>query len=205
MAHDWKCKESSQHSRSQWTMSSFRRKWSPRENQRNGRSGEKWLNHQGGCFCRTQVQPIVHKSVLWQRLYKVEFAKDECFVKDKKSTEIVLSPRRRKNMYVVDWETTKPIVCFIAKTKSNLSWEWHNKLNHLNFKALNKLVRKELVEGLPNMVYSKDRVCEACQKRKQIKSSFKSKSMESSYRPLSLLHVDLFQLIQWTSVRENIL
>ncbi|XP_031108415.1 uncharacterized protein LOC116012881 [Ipomoea triloba] len=82
--------------------------------------------------------------------YKVVFSKDKCQVISKTNHEVVLTAKRRKNMYVVTWETVKPNTCLIAKSKKDLSWEWHQKLNHLNFKAINKLARKELVEGLPN-------------------------------------------------------
>lgn len=95
-------------------------------------------------------------------------------------------------MYVVAWESTKPNVCLVAKNKNDLSWEWHKKLNHLNFKAINKLSREAWVEGLQNMTFNKDKICEAYQKRKQIKSSFKSKVHDTNSRPLSLLHMDLF-------------
>jgi len=35
-------------------------------------------------------------------------------------------------------------------------------------------------------------MCEACQKGKQIKVSFKSKNVVSTERPLEMLHIDLF-------------
>lgn len=66
--------------------------------------------------------------------------------------EIVLSAR------VVDWDTAKSTTFQVARSKENLSWEWNNKLNHLNFKAINKLARKQLVERLPNMVFNNDKV-----------------------------------------------
>ena len=42
------------------------------------------------------------------------------------------------------------------------------------------------------MSYQDDSLCEACQKEKQIKSSFKAKNVVSTSRPLDLLHIDLF-------------
>jgi len=59
-----------------------------------------------------------------------------------------------------------------------------NHLNHLN--------RKQLVEGLPKLKFEKDRICEACQKGKQTKVSFKPKKYISTERPLELLRMDLF-------------
>ena len=124
--------------------------------------------------------------------YLVEFFKDKCNIKKEISKEVLLAGVRKGNCYIVDWSTTKESVCLIANDSSKTSWEWHRKLNHLNFKTINQLARKHLVEGLPNIVFKKNQICDACQKGKQIKSSFKSKSHESTSRPLSLLHMDLF-------------
>lgn len=123
----------------------------------------------------------------------MEFTKNWCFVKDEKSMEVVLFAWRRKNMYVVDYKIAKSTVYLLVRSKEDLSWKWHNKLNHLNFKEINKLVRRQLVEWLPNIVYNKD-------KWKQIKSYFKSKLMESSTRPLSLLHTVIFGLVDLVSL-----
>ena len=38
----------------------------------------------------------------------------------------------------------------------------------------------------------KDKICDACQKGKQLRSSFKSKNIISTTKPLELLHMDLF-------------
>ena len=57
---------------------------------------------------------------------------------------------------------------------------------------LNKLISKDLVIGLPKLKFEKDRLCDACQKGKQVKSSFKSKNVISTSKPLELLHLDLF-------------
>ena len=56
----------------------------------------------------------------------------------------------------------------------------------------NRLNRKQLVEGLPKLKFENDRVCEACQKGKQTKVSFKPKNVVSTKRPLEMFHIDLF-------------
>jgi len=48
------------------------------------------------------------------------------------------------------------------------------------------------VIGLPKLKFEMDHICEACQKGKQVKSSFKIKNVVSSLRPLELPHMDLF-------------
>ena len=60
-------------------------------------------------------------------------------------------------------------------------------MNHLN-----KLISKDLVIGLPKLKFDRDHICEACQKGKQVKSSFKTKNVVSSLTPFELLHMDLF-------------
>ena len=45
---------------------------------------------------------------------------------------------------------------------------------------------------MPKLKFEKDRLCDACQKGKQTRVSFKSKNIVSTTPPLQLLHVDLF-------------
>ena len=59
-------------------------------------------------------------------------------------------------------------------------------------KTLSKLVKNDLVIGLPKLNFNKDKICDACQFGKQVRSSFKPKNLVSTYKPLELLHIDLF-------------
>ena len=74
-----------------------------------------------------------------------------------------------------------------------------NNLGHGSWRSVYKLQKNNLVRGLPSMSYKDDLLCEACQKGKQIKSSFSSKNIVSTLRPLELLHLDLFGLTRTTS------
>ncbi|CAH9089121.1 unnamed protein product, partial [Cuscuta epithymum] len=143
---------------------------------------------------------LISTSQLCDNGYNVTFSKDICLIRDVKNDKTVLTGRRKKDMYIVDWSSAKEGICLVTKADSNLSWEWHNKLSHLNFKTINKLSRKGLVKGLPEINFKKDHLCDACQKGKQTKVSFKSKEVESSTRPLSLLHLDLFGPVEPTSL-----
>nr|GEU45604.1 hypothetical protein [Tanacetum cinerariifolium] len=53
--------------------------------------------------------------------------------------------------------------------ESNL---WHRRLGHVNFKTMNKLVKGNLVRGLPLKIFKNDDTCVACQKGKQHKDTF---------------------------------
>ena len=70
----------------------------------------------------------------------------------------------------------------------------------MNFKAINMLVQKNLMRGLPNKEFTKDGLCDSCQKGKQRKASFKSKSFSSIDEPLMLLHMDLFGPVNIMSI-----
>nr|GFB94084.1 putative ribonuclease H-like domain-containing protein [Tanacetum cinerariifolium] len=57
---------------------------------------------------------------------------------------------------------------------------------------MNKLVRHNLVRGLPTKYFENDHNCTACLKGKQHKASCKSKLVTSMTKPLHTLHMDLF-------------
>ena len=59
-------------------------------------------------------------------------------------------------------------------------------------KTLSKLVKNDLVIGLPKLNFNKDKTFDACQFGKQVRNSFKPKNLVSTSRPLELLHIDLF-------------
>ncbi|KAK2982356.1 hypothetical protein RJ640_030390 [Escallonia rubra] len=86
-------------------------------------------------------------------------------------------------------------LCFMANDddpKHNDIWLWHRRLGHVHMDLIKKLLSKDLVRGLPNLKFIKDKVCDACQYGKQSKTSFHAKSVVSTSRTLQLFHLDLF-------------
>ncbi|GJW87851.1 putative ribonuclease H-like domain-containing protein [Tanacetum coccineum] len=59
----------------------------------------------------------------------------------------------------------------IKTATSDESKLWHRRLSHLNFKTMNKLVKGNLVRGLPFKLFENDETRVACQKGKQHKAS----------------------------------
>ena len=57
----------------------------------------------------------------------------------------------------------------------------------MNMNLITQLNKNELVRGLPKISFEKDKVCEACQMGKQIKTSFKNKNFISTSRSQDLL------------------
>ncbi|GJV04783.1 putative ribonuclease H-like domain-containing protein [Tanacetum coccineum] len=110
-------------------------------------------------------------------------------------SKVLLRVPRKNNMYSVDLKNIVPkggLTCLFAKATSDESKLWHRRLGHLNFKTMNKLVKGNLVRGLPSKLFENDQTCVACQKGKQHRASCKSKTENSISLPLHLLHMDLF-------------
>ncbi|GJR65239.1 putative ribonuclease H-like domain-containing protein [Tanacetum coccineum] len=77
-------------------------------------------------------------------------------------------------MYSVDLKNivSKGGLTFLfAKVTSDESKLWHRRLGYLNFKTMNKLVKGNLVRGLPSKLFENDQTCVACQKGKQHRDS----------------------------------
>ncbi|GJX70649.1 putative ribonuclease H-like domain-containing protein [Tanacetum coccineum] len=88
---------------------------------------------------------------------------------------VLLRVPRKDNMYNVDLKNIVPsggLTCLFAKATLDESNLWHRRLGHINFKTLNKLVRGNLVRGLPSKIFENNHTCVACQKGKQHKASF---------------------------------
>ncbi|GKB83761.1 putative ribonuclease H-like domain-containing protein [Tanacetum coccineum] len=132
----------------------------------------------------------------------VLFTDTGCFVlspdfKLADESQILLKIPRKNNMYSVDMKNIVPkecLTCLVAKATLDESMLWHRRLGHVNFKTINKLVKENLVRGLPTKHFENDQTCVACLKGKQHKASCKSKIQNSITQPLFMLHMDLFGL-----------
>ncbi|GKA90847.1 putative ribonuclease H-like domain-containing protein, partial [Tanacetum coccineum] len=110
-------------------------------------------------------------------------------------SQVLLRVPRKDNIYSVDLKSVVPtrgLTCLFAKATIDESNLWHRRLGHINYKTMNKLVRGNLVRGLPSKVFENDHSCVACQKGKQHKASYKAKLVNSISKPLHMLHMDLF-------------
>nr|GEU65157.1 hypothetical protein [Tanacetum cinerariifolium] len=110
-------------------------------------------------------------------------------------TNVLLKTTRQPNMYSIDLNNIAPhknLTCLVAKASIDESMLWHKRLGHLNFKTMNKLVRNNIVKGLPSKSFGNDHTCVACLKGKQHKASCKTKLVNSVFKPLHTLHMDLF-------------
>ncbi|GJU40899.1 ribonuclease H-like domain-containing protein [Tanacetum coccineum] len=132
-----------------------------------------------------ELQPfnLFSVSQMCDKKNKVLFTDSECLVlspdfKLPDENQILLKVPRQNNMYSFNLENIVPLgglACLIAKATTDESNLWHRRLGHVNFKNLNRLVKGNLVRGLPTKLFQNDHTCVACQKGKQHKASCKAK------------------------------
>ncbi|GJR27403.1 ribonuclease H-like domain-containing protein [Tanacetum coccineum] len=159
------------------------------------------LDFEDVCFVKElQHFNLFSVSQICDKKNKVLFTDSECLVlspefKLPDENQVLLKIPRQNNMYSFNLENIVPtggLACLIAKATTDESNKWHRRLGHVNFKNLNKLVKGNLVRGLPSKIFQNDHTCVACQKGKQHKASCKAKAVSSISQTLQLLHMDLF-------------
>jgi len=79
-------------------------------------------------------------------------------------------------------------------------WIWCKRAGHVSMKTISKKFKLDLVRRLPKIDFEKDRICEACTRGKQVKSSFKTIDVVSTQRPLKLLHINTFGPVRTVSL-----
>ncbi|GKA73016.1 ribonuclease H-like domain-containing protein, partial [Tanacetum coccineum] len=106
---------------------------------------------------------------------KLDFENTECLVlspdfKLLDESQVLLKVPRQNNMYSFDLKNVVPskgLTCLFAKATIDESNLWHMRLGHINFKTMNKLVRGNLVRGLPLKLFENNHSYVAYQKGKQ--------------------------------------
>nr|GEX00518.1 hypothetical protein [Tanacetum cinerariifolium] len=84
-------------------------------------------------------------------------------------------------------------MCLLSKASKTKSWLWYRRLNYLNFSAINELVRKDIVRGLPRLKFEKDHLCFACQLGKSKKHTHSPKTKSTNLEVLNTLHMNLYR------------
>nr|GEV20452.1 hypothetical protein [Tanacetum cinerariifolium] len=115
------------------------------------------------------------------KINSVLFTETECLIlspdfKLPSKNKVLRKVPRKNNMYSFDLKNVVPskgLTCLFEKATNDESNLWHRRLGHINFKIMNKLMKGNLVRGLPLMIFENDHTFFACQKGKQHKASSK--------------------------------
>jgi hypothetical protein len=113
--------------------------------------------------------------------YPVLFLDTECLIlspefKLEDENLVILRAPRTNDVYSLDLKninSTERATCLVARATMEEAHQWHRRLGHVNFKNIKKLVKGNLVRGLPSKTYKNDHSCLACKKGKQHKASCK--------------------------------
>ena len=110
--------------------------------------------------------------------FKISFSENKCSILDQ-NQNLIFEGNRDRNIYVLNMKINHNLdMCLIAI--ENDPWLWLKWFYHINFKAIHKLSKNDLVKGLPKMNFKINHICDACQLGKWTKSSFKSKKVIST-------------------------
>nr|GEV03872.1 putative ribonuclease H-like domain-containing protein [Tanacetum cinerariifolium] len=118
-------------------------------------------------------------SQIYDNKNSVLFTDSECIMlgrnfKLSDDDNVLLRTPRQHNMYSIDLNNIFPhkdLTCLVAKASVDDYMLWYRRLGHLNFKTMNRLVRHNLVRGLPSKCFENDHTCTAYLKGKQHKAS----------------------------------
>jgi transposase InsO family protein len=109
----------------------------------------------------------------------------------------------RGKLYLVDFITKKVLLDRYLIAKINMGWLWHRRLAHVKMRNLHKHQKDGHIIGLTNIIFEKDRPCDAYQARKQVGTHHHAKNSMTTTRLLELLHMDLFDPITYISIGGN--
>ncbi|GKD71423.1 putative ribonuclease H-like domain-containing protein [Tanacetum coccineum] len=120
-------------------------------------------------FCKELLYNMFSVSQICDKKNNVLFTDTECLVissdfKLLDESQVLLRVPRKDNIYSVDLKSVVPtrgLTCLIAKATIDESNTWHRRLGHINFKIMNKLVKGNLVKGLPSKIFKNDHSCVA--------------------------------------------
>ncbi|KAJ9541717.1 LOW QUALITY PROTEIN: hypothetical protein OSB04_028223 [Centaurea solstitialis] len=113
---------------------------------------------------------------------EVYFKKRRCVVR----TEEVGS--RRTNLYTIRLQHKLQCSssCLITRSSLRQAVLWHKRLSHLNFRYIDKIVKHQLVSGIPMIKFEQEEMCPGCEKGKMKRASHPPKPEQGSKSPLSL-------------------
>ncbi|GJR42634.1 putative ribonuclease H-like domain-containing protein [Tanacetum coccineum] len=137
------------------------------------------LDFENVYFVRELKFNLFSVSQMCDKKNSVLFNDTECIVlspnfKLTDESHVLLKVPRKNNMYSVDLKNIVPkggLTCLFAKATSDESELWHRRLGHINFKTMNKLVKGNLVRGLPSKLFEIYQLVSACQKGNQQRAS----------------------------------
>ena len=143
---------------------------------------------------------LISISQLCDNEMTVKFDKERCLITNLNNDLIMTGVRSTNSCYVFEKAEKELPQSRCNQAITNNVDIWHKRLGHVNYKTLDKLVKKELIRGIPKLSAKTQSVCGDCAIGKQTKSIHKSTSLIYTKRVLELLHIDLMGPMQTASI-----
>nr|GEY30528.1 hypothetical protein [Tanacetum cinerariifolium] len=127
-------------------------------------------------------------------------------ISGKDEHQVLLRVPMEHNMYNVDLKNIVPsrdLTCLFAKATLDESNLWHRRLGHINFKTMNKLVKGNLVRGLPSKVFENDHTRVACKKATKDETSPILKTFITGIKNQLSLKVKIIRSDNGTKLKNN--
>ncbi|CAJ2629918.1 unnamed protein product [Trifolium pratense] len=125
---------------------------------------------------------------LQQKGLTIIFKHDYCKVYHEERGLIMSTKMTANRMYVVHAAITIPMCLKTSKLDNNELW--HCRYGHLSFKGLNTLVKKQMVEGLPQLK-DEQSTCKHCLTGKQHREPIPKSANWRATKQLELVHSDI--------------
>lgn len=120
----------------------------------------------------------------------IRMKNDYLILRDKEGKLLTRAKRSRNRLYkvTIDFVDTRYLQ---APTTLSDSAKWHARLGHIEKESMCRMIKKDLVDGIPNLTVEKD-TCPSCILGKQARFSFPQATAFRAERVLDLIHGDLF-------------
>jgi hypothetical protein len=100
--------------------------------------------------------------------FKCIFRVDNVEIISVDDSNLIFKGFRYENLYLVDFNAREAQLSTCLLTKSSMGWLWRRRLGLVGIKQLNKLIKHDLVRGLKDVTFEKDKLCSAYQARSKL-------------------------------------
>jgi transposase InsO family protein len=132
------------------------------------------------------------------------FDKNGVVVIHEKDKSLVFKGFRHGHIYLVNFSSKEANSMTCLFSKSSLEWLWHRRIVHIGMSNLKKAHKRWMITSLKDVTFDMNKLCSACQARKQIATHHPLKTMLSTSKPLELLPIDLFGPTTYKSIGGNL-
>ena len=101
---------------------------------------------------------LISISQLYDKGYKVSFESFLCIITNPIDDSIIFIGHRHGNVYMIDLNelSTNDHCLVVTQAKINeISWLWHRRLGHASIHLITKLIKNDLVKGIPSLTLKK--------------------------------------------------